>query len=97
VATPLGSPPWGDGLSGKRLELLREAIPHLSRLAIMGNVTNNFTALEMTQLWEAARKLGIDAITSEIRGAQDIAGAFEHLKGRLEYRSLNHSCCARIK
>jgi len=70
----------GDELAGKRLELLREVIPHLRRLAIMGNVANNFTGLEMTQLREAARKLGIDAITSEIRGAQDIAGAFEQLR-----------------
>ena len=72
----------GDELAGKRLELLREVIPHLGRLAIMGNVTNYFTALEITQLQEAARKLGIDVITSEIRLAQDIAGAFEELKGR---------------
>ena len=72
----------GDELAGKRLELLREVIPHLRRLAIMGNVTNYFTALEMTQLQEAARKLGVDVIMSEIRRAQDIAGAFEELKGR---------------
>ena len=74
----------GDELAGKRLELLREVIPRLRRLAIMGNVTNQFTTVEMTQLQEAARKLGIDVITSEIRQAQDIAGAFEQLRDRTD-------------
>jgi putative ABC transport system substrate-binding protein len=74
----------GDELAGKRLELLREVIPHLRRLAIMGNVTNHFTVVEMTQLREAATKLGLDVVTSEIRQAQDIARAFEELRGRAD-------------
>ncbi len=74
----------GDELAGKRLELLREVIPHLGRLAIMGNVTNKFTVLEMTQLREVAGKLGIEIITSEIRKAEDIAAAFNELKSRAD-------------
>src|SRR5262249_26967150 len=74
----------GDDLAGKRLELLREVIPHLGRLAIMGNVTNNFTVLEMTQLRAAATMLGVDVVTSEIRRPQDIAEAFKTLNGRAD-------------
>jgi ABC-type uncharacterized transport system substrate-binding protein len=74
----------GDEIAGKRLELLREVIPHLDHLAIMGNVTNSFTVLEMKQLRDAANTLGIDVITSEIRRAQDIVGAFDGVKGHFD-------------
>jgi putative ABC transport system substrate-binding protein len=72
----------GADLAGKRLELLREVIPGLGRLAVMGNVGNPFTVLEMGEVQEAAGKLGLAVITLEIRQAQDIAPAFEALKAR---------------
>jgi putative ABC transport system substrate-binding protein len=61
----------GDDLAGKRLELLREVVPHLRRLALMGNVGNDFTVLEMGQLRNAAALLGLEVSTLEIRQAQD--------------------------
>jgi putative tryptophan/tyrosine transport system substrate-binding protein len=67
----------GDDLAGKRLELLREVIPRLGRLAIMGNVTNRFTVLEMAQIRAAASTLGLEVTTLEIRRVQDIAEAFK--------------------
>lgn len=72
----------GDELAGKRLELLREVVPHLGRLAVMGNVTNKFTILEMGQIREAARALGIEVISSEVRRAEDIVGTFKAISGR---------------
>jgi putative tryptophan/tyrosine transport system substrate-binding protein len=72
----------GADLAGKRLELLREVIPGLGRLAVMGNVGNPFTVLEMGEVQEAAGKLGLEVVTLEIRQAQDIAPAFEALKAR---------------
>jgi putative ABC transport system substrate-binding protein len=79
------------GLSGqatdtaaKRLELLREVVPNLRRLAIMGNVGNPFNVLEMDEVQAAARTLGLEVATLEIRGGEDIAPAFEALKGRAE-------------
>jgi|SRR5262245_2015429 len=69
-------------LAGKRIELLREVVPGLSRLAIMGNVGNPFTALEMDEAQAAAGKLGLEVVTLEIRRAQDIVPAFETIKGR---------------
>jgi putative tryptophan/tyrosine transport system substrate-binding protein len=71
-------------LAGKRIELLREVVPGLRRLAIMGNVSNPFTALEMGEAQAAAGKVGFEVVTLEIRRAQDIVPAFETLKGRSE-------------
>jgi putative tryptophan/tyrosine transport system substrate-binding protein len=71
-------------LTGKRLELLREAVPDLRRLAILGNVGNPFTVLEIDEVQAAARTLGLEVHTPEIRRAQDIAPAFEALRGRAD-------------
>jgi putative ABC transport system substrate-binding protein len=71
-------------LAGKRIELLREVVPGLRRLAIMGNVGNSQVVLEMGEVQAAARTLGLDAITSEIRRAEDVAPAFEAIKGRAD-------------
>ena len=74
----------GADLAGKRVELLREAVSGLGRLAIMGNVGNPFSVLEVGEVQAAARALGLDVATMEIRRAQDIAPAFETLKGRAD-------------
>src|SRR5262249_58759626 len=52
-------------LAGKRLELLREVVPNLRRLAIMGNVGNPLTVLELGELQAAARPLGLQLDTLE--------------------------------
>src|SRR5262249_49756363 len=69
-------------LVGKRIELLREVVPGLRRLAIMGNVDNPFAALQTTDAQAAARKLGLGVVTVAIRRAHDNVPAFETLKGR---------------
>jgi putative ABC transport system substrate-binding protein len=71
-------------LAGKRVELLREVVPGLRRLAIMGNAGNPVIVLEMGEFQEAATTLGLEAAMLEIRRAEDIAPAFEALKGRAE-------------
>src|SRR5262249_5051724 len=58
-------------LAGKRLDLLRDAISNLGRLAIMGNVGNPLTVLELGELQAAARPLGLQLDTLEIRRPQD--------------------------
>jgi putative ABC transport system substrate-binding protein len=79
------------GLSGqatdtaaKRLQLLREVVPNLRRLAIMANVDNPFNVLEMDEVQAAAHTLGLEVAALEIRRSEDIAPAFETLKGRAE-------------
>jgi putative tryptophan/tyrosine transport system substrate-binding protein len=68
-------------LAGKRLELLREIFPDVRRLAIIGSVEYAATVLEMGEAQAAARTLGLEVVRSEIRRAEDIAPAFEALKG----------------
>ena len=70
--------------NGKRLELLREVVPGLRRLAILANVGNPASVLEMGEAQATARTLGLEVITSEIRRAEDIAPAFEALKDRAD-------------
>ena len=69
---------------GKKLEVLREVVPGLRRLAIMANVGNPASALDMGEARATARTLGLEVITSEIRRAEDIAPAFEALKDRAD-------------
>jgi putative ABC transport system substrate-binding protein len=72
-------------LAGKRIELLREVVPGLRRLAILGNVGNPLVVLEIGEVQAAARTLGLDVVTSsEIRKAEDIVPAFEAFKNRAD-------------
>src|SRR5437667_4703510 len=47
--------------AGKRIELLREVVPGLRRLAILANVDNSYVALEMEEVQAAIRTLGLEA------------------------------------
>src|SRR5262249_7244640 len=71
-------------LAGKHLELLRDLIPGLRRLAIMANVDNSASVLEMREVQAAARTIGLEVTILEIRRAEDIAPAFEELRGRAD-------------
>ena len=71
-------------LAGKRLELLREVVPGLRRLAIMANADYPPGMQELDEVETAARPLGIETIALKIRHAADIAPAFEALKDRAE-------------
>src|SRR5215471_8098637 len=70
--------------AGKKLEFLREVVSDLRRLAIMANVGNPASVLEMGEAQAAARKLGLEVTTSEIRRVDDIAPAFEALRQRAD-------------
>ena len=69
---------------GKRLEILRELIPHLRRLATIGNATNPAATVEMAQIGAQAQGLGLTVISPEIRQAEDFATAFESFKGQVD-------------
>jgi putative ABC transport system substrate-binding protein len=71
-------------LPGKRLELLRDVTPRLRRLAMMANVGSPIGVLEMGEVQAAARRLGLEGATLEIRRAEDLAPAIEALKGRAD-------------
>jgi len=71
-------------LAGKRVQLLREIVLGLRRLAILANVASASVAAEMAQAQAAASALGLEVITLEIRRPEDIAPALETLKGRAD-------------
>ena len=71
-------------LAGKRVELLREVVPGLRQLAIMANVDNSASVLEMREVQTAARTIGLEVAILEVRQAEDIANGFELLKSRAD-------------
>ena len=71
-------------VAGKRLELLREIVPGLRRLAIMANVGYPGAVLEAGEVQATARTVGLEVTTVEIRRAEDIATVFDAFKGRAE-------------
>jgi putative ABC transport system substrate-binding protein len=71
-------------LAGKRLELLREAVPPLRRLAILFNADNTQPVLEMGETQAEARRLGLEVAIRAIRRAEDIPAAFQDLKTKAD-------------
>jgi putative ABC transport system substrate-binding protein len=71
-------------LIGKRLELLREVMPHLRRLAIMVNAGYAAPMLEAEKAKATAQGLGLEAARLEIWRSEDIAPAFEAIKGKAD-------------
>jgi putative tryptophan/tyrosine transport system substrate-binding protein len=71
-------------LASKRLELLRELVPSLRRLAIMANPENPASMSELRGVQAAAQVLSIKVATFEIRRADEIASAFKEISGRAE-------------
>ena len=81
-------------LASKRVELLRDVIPDLRRLAIMANVGIPGSVLEMGEAQAAARKLGLEVTTSEIRRAEDITPAFEAGTARMHLTFVVSRSCS---
>jgi ABC-type uncharacterized transport system substrate-binding protein len=74
----------GTDLAAKRLEILREALPDLRRLATMVNTDSSASSFETDQIRAAAGALGLEIIPLPIRRAEEIATALEGLKGRAQ-------------
>jgi putative ABC transport system substrate-binding protein len=70
--------------AAKRLELLREVVPRLHRLAILVNAANPASVLEMREVEAAARALSLEAAGTEYRNSEGIAAAIEAVKGRAD-------------
>ena len=74
----------GSDLPAKRLELLREVLPRLRRLAVMVNADYSGGVIEGEQVDAAARTLGLELVPLPVRRAEDIASALDGLKGGVE-------------
>ena len=65
-------------LGGKRLELLKESLPdRISRVAVLWNAANPYPALVFKETQRAAHALGIEILSLEVRGPDDLDSALE--------------------
>jgi putative ABC transport system substrate-binding protein len=71
-------------LAYKIVELLRDLLPNLGRLAILYHIGNPVAALQTDAVKAVAGRFGLDVVIVEIRRAEDIAPAIEALKGRTD-------------
>jgi len=62
-------------LSGKRLELLRELIPSLTRVGLLINAANPFAKALVEETQVAARRTGVQLHVVDVRRAQDVDAA----------------------
>jgi putative ABC transport system substrate-binding protein len=74
----------GSNLAAKRLEIMREVVPGLGRLAVMANADYSGGVTEREEIDAAARTIGLEVISLPIRRPEDIAPAFEALKRRAD-------------
>src|SRR5437899_7154174 len=70
------------GLGGKRLELLREAVPRVSYISVIWNPGNPAATSEWKESQAAARTLGMKLESVEVRGAEDFVAALARISRR---------------
>jgi putative ABC transport system substrate-binding protein len=69
-------------LGGKRLELLKELLPGISRVAVLWNAANPYSALVFKETAGAARTLEVELQSVEVREPADIDAALEAATGQ---------------
>jgi putative ABC transport system substrate-binding protein len=67
---------FNEAISGKRLELLKELVPGLARVAVLRNPSNEVHAIFWQETEVAAQKLGVALQPLEVRGPEDFEAAF---------------------
>jgi putative tryptophan/tyrosine transport system substrate-binding protein len=63
-------------LASKRIQLLKEAVPNIKRVAILWNPNNTINKLELNEATTTAEKLGLSPLPVEIRVLDDIDDGF---------------------
>lgn len=69
-------------LAGKRLQLLKELLPEISRVAVLWNAANPYSALVFKQTVSAARSFGVELQSLKIQKPADIDGALKAATGQ---------------
>ena len=64
----------------KRLELLREVLPHAIKIAVLANPNNPATALQLKELESTAGKVGFKLRVFKVRRSQDLDDAFSAIR-----------------
>ncbi|MGC1792502.1 MAG: ABC transporter substrate-binding protein [Pseudolabrys sp.] len=74
-----------DELSGKRLALLKEAFPSVSRVAVLWHEANPGADIAVGAIKAASRELGLQLLLLPVHGSADLVGAFQAAaRGRVE-------------
>lgn len=69
-------------LAAKRLELLKEAVPRISRVAVIWDSSNVLVHREWEMIQRVARGLGITIESEDVGGEPDLSRAFERIKAK---------------
>jgi putative tryptophan/tyrosine transport system substrate-binding protein len=64
-------------LTAKRIEIIKELVPNLSRVALLHNMSNPAVPPEWEETKTAARSLGLEAKLFDVRSEEDLGRAFE--------------------
>jgi ABC-type uncharacterized transport system substrate-binding protein len=67
-------------LGGKRLELLKDVVPRLTRVAVLWNAANPYSALVFNETQTGGQTLGIEVQSLEVRDPKDFDGTFETVR-----------------
>jgi putative ABC transport system substrate-binding protein len=66
----------GPELSGKKLELLKEIAPKVSRVAVLWNPASTVESLALQEIFTAAPAVGVEIQSVEVRSPDDFSAAF---------------------
>jgi putative ABC transport system substrate-binding protein len=66
----------GPGLSAKRLELLKEVMPRITRVVVLANLADPVATPQVQELEPAAQSLGVQLLLRDIRTPEDLPAAF---------------------
>jgi putative ABC transport system substrate-binding protein len=69
-------------IGGKRLELLKEVLPRISRVAVLWNSANPYSAHTFKETEIAVHSLGIDIQSLGVKGPNELDGAFEAIRSK---------------
>jgi putative ABC transport system substrate-binding protein len=64
-------------MAGKRLELIQEIVPRLSRVAVLWNPRGKTSTLNWKEIQQPARQLGIQLLSMEARSSNDLDNLFK--------------------
>jgi len=73
---------------GKRLELLKEVVPRVRRVAVLGQEANAAHALELKEIQPAASALGLELHHIKVQSPNDLEGAFSKMTGTIRATAL---------
>jgi putative tryptophan/tyrosine transport system substrate-binding protein len=68
------------GTAGKRLEILREIVPGISRVLLLAYTEDPISRSQIDSLEDAARRTNMTIVLHEVRKAEDITAAYEHAR-----------------